>query len=467
VENIQFMLGWGTLSNRTTARCALALAAAFLQINCMCADIAAPSASLTSAPNVNNNNAGGYVSSPYLFTITYSDDVAIDATTLGDSNVLVSGVKGFTQLATFVSATPAGNGTPIIATYQFSPPGGVTNFGNDDAYTISMQPTQVKDTSAHPVPMGKLGNFTISILTITSTPFASPNPAAIGQSIQFTGAAAGNGALTYTWDFKDGITAIGSPNATGTANVISHVYQVSGTFPVELTVTDAFGQSVSASVDVTVTSGPSGNPPPSPGNPGIAPVGAEDPDADADGDGFTNGVEVALGSDPLNPASTPFALRANPLPNGKFKVEHLITNLVFSSDSSDQIYLTGDIQRVGPFVNEQTTVIVDIGHVVRAFKLDSGGASANSIFSNGQANSINDSFSIRRVKKNVLFTLHLRGNFQSAFASEPSPDQNLTMDQGSGHVRNVRATIYINNFIFQNTFKGRYFVNGVQAKFGR
>ena len=433
----------------------------------MAADTAAPTASLTSAPNVNNGNAGSYVSSPYQFTLTYSDDVAIDATTLGNDNVLVSGTKGFTQLATFVSATPAGNGTPIIATYEFAPPGGVTNFGNDDAYTISMQPTQVKDTSAHPVAQGKLGNFTISILTITSTPFATPSPAAIGQTIQFTGAAAGNGVLTYTWDFKDGISALGSPNSLGTADVISHAYQVSGTFPVQLTVTDAFGQSVTASIDVTVTSGPVGNPNPNPGTPGVPPAGAEDPDADADGDGFTNGVEFALGSDPLNALSTPFALRANPLPNGKFKVAHLITNLVFSSDASDQIYLSGDIQRIGPFVTEQTTIIVDIGHVVRAFKLDSGGAAANSIFSNGQVNSINDSISIRRVKKDVQFTLHLNGNFQAAFANEPSADQTLTMDQGGSRIRNVRATIYVNNFVFQTTFRGRYVVNGVQAKFGR
>ena len=432
------------------------------------ADTLAPSATLTSDPNVNNANAASYVSSPYLFTVSYSDDTAIDATTLGNGNILVSGAKGTAVLATFVSATPAGNGTPIAATYQFSPPGGVTNFGNDDSYTISMQPTQVKDTSAKPVPQGKLGNFTINILTITSAPTATPASVQTGQTVQFVGAAAGLGTLTYTWDFKDGITTTGTPSTDGTTNNSSHVYLVTGTFPVQLTVTDAFGQSVSETVTVTVGTNTGGNPG-TPITPGVPVAGAEDPDADADADGFNNGIETALGSDALNAASTPFSLKPNPLPNGIFYINHLIVNLAFNKPSSDQIYMTGRLQRTGDFIFNQTTVIVDIGNVVRAFKLDAAGAAVNSSFSNGSVNSIDDSLTLKRQSNGkVLFQLRIsNGNFQQQFANAKSPIQQLTLDPGKPHIRNVRATIYLNNFVFQTTNTGRYFVHDQQGKFGR
>ncbi len=457
------------MPGRTVVLKSMALVLMLLAVGARAADTSAPSATLTSAPNVNNSNAASYSSSPYLFTVTYSDDTAIDATTFGNDNILVSGAKGSTTLATFVSATPAGNGTPIIATYQFSPPGGVTNFGNDDAYSISIQPTQVKDTSAKPVPTGKLGAFTISILTITSAPTATPMTVQTGQTVQFVAAASGLGNLTYTWDFRDGITTTGTPSLTGTTNTTSHVYLVTGTFPVQLTVSDAFGQSVTDTVTVTVTTN-TGTNPGTPGTPGVPVAGAEDPDADADADGFNNGIETALGSDALNPASTPFSLKANPLPNGVFYINHLIVNLVFNKASSDQIYMTGTLQRTKQFVFNQTTVIVDIGHVVRAFQLDSGGSAVNSVFSNGQVNSIDDSLVLKRQKngKKVNFQLRIgNGNFQKQFASEKTPDQVLTLDPGKTHIRNVRATIYINNFVFQTTNKARYFVNDMQGKYGR
>lgn len=440
----------------------------FGAVSARAADVSSPSATLTSAPNVNNANASSYASSPYRFTVTYSDDVAIDATTLSDNNLLVTGAKGPAILATFVSATPAGNVTPVIATYQFSPPGGVTNFGNDDAYTISMQPTQVKDTSNKSVPASKLGNFTINILTITSAPTATPMSAQTGQTVQFVAAAAGLGNLTYTWDFKDGITTTGTPSLSGTTNMTSHVYLVTGTFPVQLTVTDSFGQSVTDTVTVTVTLN-TGTNPGTPGTPGVPVAGAENPDADADTDGFNNGIETALGSDALNATSTPFSLKANPLPNGVFNINHLIVNLVFNKTSSDQIYMTGRLKDTGDFIFNQTTVIVDIGHVVRAFKLDSAGAAVNSVFSNGQVNSIDDSLILKRQSNGkVKFQLRIsNGNFQQQFANATSPNQTLTLDPGVTHIRNIRATIYLNNFVFQTTNKGRYFVNDLQGKYGR
>ena len=55
------------------------------------------------------------------------------------------------------------------------------------------------------------------------------------------------GAVTYAWDLGDG--------TTGTGATLTHAYSTPSTFPVTLTVTDAFGRSVTASRLVTVVTG--------------------------------------------------------------------------------------------------------------------------------------------------------------------------------------------------------------------
>ncbi len=122
----------------------------------------APTATLNSAPAVTDATAGP----TYDFVVNYADDVALDATSFGVGDVLVTGPNGFSQLATLVSAAPAGNGTPRTVTYRIVPPGGTWNFADNGVYTIAMQANQVFDSVGAPVAPGLLGTFPATLTLV-------------------------------------------------------------------------------------------------------------------------------------------------------------------------------------------------------------------------------------------------------------------------------------------------------------
>jgi hypothetical protein len=101
-------------------------------------------------------------SSVYTFTLDYADNLALDSSSLGNGNVRVTGPNGFDQLATFVSASPSGNGTPRTVTYQISAPGGTWDSADNGVYNVAIQGNQVRDTAGNPLPATPLGSFTVA-----------------------------------------------------------------------------------------------------------------------------------------------------------------------------------------------------------------------------------------------------------------------------------------------------------------
>jgi CSLREA domain-containing protein len=120
-------------------------------------DRAAPQATLSASDII---VAGG---TAHVFTVTYTDNVALDAATLGNANLRVKGPGGFSQLATFVGATPAGNGAPRTATYRIAAPGGTWNAADNGAYTVTVEPNQVRDTAGNALAAGDLGTFNVRL----------------------------------------------------------------------------------------------------------------------------------------------------------------------------------------------------------------------------------------------------------------------------------------------------------------
>ncbi len=112
-------------------------------------DNTAPTALLVSHPPVTSTTA------TYVFTISYSDNVAIDASTITSRNVQVTGPGGYDQLGTLTS-TGLVNGTTVVAQYSVPAPTA------DGTYNISILPNQVTDSSGNPVAAGNLGTFALS-----------------------------------------------------------------------------------------------------------------------------------------------------------------------------------------------------------------------------------------------------------------------------------------------------------------
>ncbi len=87
----------------------------------------------------------------YSFTVTYSDSLAIEITSVDGGDIRVTGPGGFNQLATLVGVTPAGSGTPRTATYQIMAPGGAWDSADGGTYIIALEANQVFDTVGNPI----------------------------------------------------------------------------------------------------------------------------------------------------------------------------------------------------------------------------------------------------------------------------------------------------------------------------
>jgi hypothetical protein len=116
-----------------------------------------PIATLAAA---NINNTGG---STYDFTVTYIDNEAVAAASLGTGDVRVTGPNGFNQIATLVGTSSSTNGTPRTATYRINAPGGRWDGPDAGLYTVSVEPNQVSDTRNNFVTPGGIGTFAVTI----------------------------------------------------------------------------------------------------------------------------------------------------------------------------------------------------------------------------------------------------------------------------------------------------------------
>jgi glucose/arabinose dehydrogenase len=124
-------------------------------------DTTAPTATLNATPlSVTPNST-----TPYTFTVTYNDNVAVNSSTLDSTDLLITGPNSYSQLATFISATPSTNGSPLTATYRINPPAGAWDANETGTYTVALQGNQVSDTSNNAVVATTLGTFQVNVST--------------------------------------------------------------------------------------------------------------------------------------------------------------------------------------------------------------------------------------------------------------------------------------------------------------
>ncbi|MFO1528231.1 MAG: zinc-dependent metalloprotease family protein [Kiritimatiellia bacterium] len=96
--------------------------------------------------------------------VTYTDNVAINTSTLGAGDIRVTGPLGYSQTGTFVSVDNAANGTPRIATYSVPPPSGTTwTDAHNGVYTVEVLAGAVADVESAFVAPVILGTFTVNV----------------------------------------------------------------------------------------------------------------------------------------------------------------------------------------------------------------------------------------------------------------------------------------------------------------
>lgn len=146
-----------------------------------------------------------------------------------------------------VTNTTAVFGNPAFVSYQW-------NFG--DATTSNLQ-----NPGPHCYTSGGTYTVTLTVVyndgsiscsktttqTVTYTPLAITNNAPVCTGTPVSFASSPGGFLTYSWNFGDGFTGFSSP--------IVHAYNTAGPFTVNLSVTDALGNTCTASTSFTVKPG--------------------------------------------------------------------------------------------------------------------------------------------------------------------------------------------------------------------
>jgi hypothetical protein len=157
------------------------------------------------------------------FTATVSPGAASGTVTFKDGSTILGTGSLINGITTFNTTAMSAGSHSITAVY-----------GGD--------PNNLGSTS------GTLTQKVNAPLTITSGPTATPNPAAIGQNVNFVvSATAPNGdPLTYAWTFGDG--------GAGTGMAASHAFTAGGVYTVQVVVADTVTNlSTSGSIPVTIS----------------------------------------------------------------------------------------------------------------------------------------------------------------------------------------------------------------------
>jgi len=165
---------------------------------------------------------------------------------------------------------------------------------------------------------------------------------------------------------------------------------------------------------------------------------------DLDGDGFPNELETALGTNPLDPASTPFGgdPAGDPQALGLTKTT---VKLNFVKTAKDAIHVSGSLPVPAAFVVEGQVAVLYVGGVTRSFTLDKKGKGPKGV----------DAFAIKiKAKKGVVaaqsakFTATFaKGTFAASLADE-GLDGSVSVKKAS---RGVVVIVLFDRALFQTT----------------
>ena len=158
----------------------------------------------------------------YPFTVVYSDDTAVQRSTLDSQDIRVTGPNNSSQFATLISVNSTQDGSPLTATYNITAPGGIWESADTGTYTITLQPNQISDLNGNVIPTSLIGTIAVD-LTSPTAKLTAPNISINEQqrTSSFTVVYSdGTAVKRSTIDSQD-ILVTGPNNATQLATLVS------------------------------------------------------------------------------------------------------------------------------------------------------------------------------------------------------------------------------------------------------
>lgn len=112
----------------------------------------------------------------YDFTLRYYDLQGINTDSLNDTDVLVTGPNGYSELATLVEISDERSttvGTARTVRYRVTASSGTWDSDDSGVYTVSLQANQVRDITGVALPGAVLGSFQVNIASVGAIDVAS------------------------------------------------------------------------------------------------------------------------------------------------------------------------------------------------------------------------------------------------------------------------------------------------------
>ncbi|MGA2499687.1 MAG: hypothetical protein ABSH20_18270, partial [Tepidisphaeraceae bacterium] len=120
----------------------------------------------------------------YAFSVTYTDNFAINAATIGNGNIIVAGPRGINYLGIARWIGPAGglaNAPSVTAAYSIVPPNGAWDAADNGVYTVILQYKRIADVAGNRIGLKKtgtpLGTFRVNIPRASRTVRTAVKPA--------------------------------------------------------------------------------------------------------------------------------------------------------------------------------------------------------------------------------------------------------------------------------------------------
>jgi hypothetical protein len=120
-------------------------------------DAVKPTARLVSAPTLRSTRKS------LSFVVSYHDARKIDLATLGETDLLVTGPRGFSAHPRLVGVTRGRHASTRVAVYAVDGPGRRWDSGDNGVYTIHLGAGEVADMAGNAVVPNNLGSFRVNI----------------------------------------------------------------------------------------------------------------------------------------------------------------------------------------------------------------------------------------------------------------------------------------------------------------
>lgn len=138
------------------------------------------------------------IGTSYLFHLAFRSDAGINAATLGNDDVTVTGPNGFSAPAIITRTASFSGGDMLLATCRVAAPGGRFDRSDNGVYTIALSDGGVSDNSGATVPGGPLGTFRV-LSRRPPTQVAAPAPALPLPTTATAGALSVSFDRAYAW----------------------------------------------------------------------------------------------------------------------------------------------------------------------------------------------------------------------------------------------------------------------------